>query len=300
MAGHTETVSIPALAELGDAERSLFLDQGYITIERAVGAGDVARLLERFPRLYAGDFDTGVFPDEWYWRDGMSLPDVTRHLTGTWKSDLAIAAFALSADAGRAAAYLAGWPGARLALDTIWHKPPRAHESAMHQDTSFMKGIAPEKVITIWLTLDDTEPGCATLEYAPGSHRWPVDHRPRDFHVPDGGYKFYMEAAARAAGVAAPETLALKLPAGSISIHAGEMWHGAGPNGSDSRIRRSIGLHFLSSEARYADRACGYIFGRYRRSGSDEMDESFFPVTFAENGAATPWIDEYLSTGLRP
>ena len=46
---------------------------------------------DRFPRVFAGKFDTGIYPDEWYWREGMSLPDVTRHMGNAWKSDLTIA-----------------------------------------------------------------------------------------------------------------------------------------------------------------------------------------------------------------
>ena len=32
--------------------------------------------------------------------------------------------------------------------------------------------------------------------------------------------------------------------------------------------------------------------GRYKRTGSDEMDESFFPVLWREDGYRTPFLDD--------
>ncbi len=63
----------------------------------------------------------------------MSLPDVTRHMANAWKSDLAVASLVLSADIGLAAARLGGWSGTRLALDTIWWKPPGTKSITLHQ-----------------------------------------------------------------------------------------------------------------------------------------------------------------------
>ena len=67
---------------------------------RALGAERIACLRESFPKLFAGKFDTGVYPDEWYSREGMSLPDVTRHMANAWKADLTLAMVALSAEIG--------------------------------------------------------------------------------------------------------------------------------------------------------------------------------------------------------
>ena len=103
----------------------------------------------------SGKFDTGIYPDEWYWREGMSLPDVTRHMANAWKADLTIARLALSADVGLAAAQLAGWSGARLGQDTIWWKAPKTKPVAHHQDSSFMDFLDPTETVTCWVTLDE-------------------------------------------------------------------------------------------------------------------------------------------------
>src|SRR5271154_3967551 len=124
---------LPAVSE---KQRSLFQAQGFLIVERLLDDTQIEALRESFPKLFAGKFDTGVYPDEWYWREGMSLPDVTRHMANAWKADLTIAKLALSADIGRAAGRLTGWNGARLGQDTIWWKAPKTKPIAHHQDSS--------------------------------------------------------------------------------------------------------------------------------------------------------------------
>ncbi len=101
-------------------------------------SAQIEALRASFPRIFAGKFDTGVYPDEWYWREGMSLPDVTRHMANAWKSDLTVAKLALSESIGRFAAELSGWDSTRLGQDTIWWKAPLTKPIALHQDTSFL------------------------------------------------------------------------------------------------------------------------------------------------------------------
>jgi ectoine hydroxylase-related dioxygenase (phytanoyl-CoA dioxygenase family) len=121
---------LPRIAELDESAIARFREQGYLVVERVLDAGRIAELRDRFPKLFAGQFDTGVYPDEWYWREGMSLPNVTRHMANAWKSDLSVARLALSKDVGRAAARLAGWSGARLGQDTIWWSTQNQADSA--------------------------------------------------------------------------------------------------------------------------------------------------------------------------
>src|SRR6185369_16594752 len=96
-----------------------FARDGYLVIERLLQPEIVAAVRARFEPLFAGEFETGIYPDEWYWRAGMSLPDITRHMGNAWKSDRTVARVALSAAVGEIVATLSGWAGARLALDTI-------------------------------------------------------------------------------------------------------------------------------------------------------------------------------------
>lgn len=277
---------------------ALFRERGFLIIENLLPTKKVDTLRASFPKLFAGRFDTGVYPDEWYWREGISLPDVTRHISNAWKSDLTIAGLALSEDLGRAAALLAGWSGARLGQDTIWWKPPGAKPVALHQDSSFMSFLDPPATVTCWFTLDDTHRDAGTIEYIPASHQWPLSEMPEDFHATED-YRGQMRAAARAAGVAAIDPTFIEVPAGSCVIHAGEIWHGSGPNVTGDRMRRSIGVHLLPECARFSGRQGGYVYRRYQRTGSTELDDSFFPLLWSAGRQRTSWLEEYCRTGVR-
>src|SRR3546814_7264154 len=76
---------LPRLAAIGEDEIVRFRRDGFLVVERILSEERIAALRERFTPLFAGRFDTGVYPDEWYWREGMSLPDVTRHMANAWK-----------------------------------------------------------------------------------------------------------------------------------------------------------------------------------------------------------------------
>jgi len=116
---------LPSLADLREEDLARFCREGFLVFERVLTAGRIDSLRDSFPKLFTGNFETGVYPDEWYWREGMSLPDITRHMSNAWKADLAVAKLALSADLGCADSRLAGWTGARLGQDTIWWKAPK-------------------------------------------------------------------------------------------------------------------------------------------------------------------------------
>lgn len=289
---------LPALDGLDDAAVARFRRDGFLVVERILSPDRIAALRDRFPLVFAGRFDTGIYPDEWYWREGMSLPDVTRHMANAWKADLAIARLALSADLGRAAALLAGWSGTRLGQDTLWWKAPRTKPVTFHQDTSFLDVLDPQQTLTCWVTLDDTHRDAGTLEYVPGSHLWPLTPIPEGFHAPED-YRAHMRAAAAAAGITPPDPVLIEVPAGSCVFHAGEIWHGSGPNRTDDRMRRSIGVHVIPEQARFSDRPGGYIYRRYQRTGDPVMDESYFPVLWSGGGHRTGWIDGYCDSGRR-
>jgi ectoine hydroxylase-related dioxygenase (phytanoyl-CoA dioxygenase family) len=289
---------LPCLDHIDDAAIARFRRDGFLVIERILDDSRIEMLRERFPLLFAGRFDTGVYPDEWYWREGMSLPDVTRHMANAWKADLSVARLVLSEAIGAAAARLAGWSGTRLGQDTIWWKAPKTKPIAHHQDTSFTDFLEPAAMVTCWVTLDDTHRDAGTLEYAPGSHLWPLTRIPDEFHGQED-YRAHMRAAGRAAGIEVPEPMMIEVPAGSCVFHAGEIWHGSGPNTTGDRMRRSIGIHLLSEDVRFSDRPGGYIYRRYQKTDDPRLDESYFPLLWSKSGGRTGWIDAYCATGRR-
>lgn len=174
---------LPRLAELDDAAIAQFREQGFRVVERVLDADRMAELRNRLPKLFVGQFETGVYPYEWYWREGMRLPGVSRQMANAWKADLSVARLALSADLGRAAA--------RLSQDTIWWKAPQTKPIAHHQDTSFTDFLDPPGMVTCRVILDDTHRAAGTLEYAPGSgSNTTGDPRAIGFHLLSEGAPF--------------------------------------------------------------------------------------------------------------
>jgi phytanoyl-CoA hydroxylase len=112
-------------------------------------------------------------------------------------------------------------------------------------------------------------------------------------------YRAPMREAAKAAGVEPPDPIPIEIPAGSCTFHAGELWHGSGANVTGELMRRGIGIHLLPASACFSDRPGGYIYRRYQRTGSPELDESFFPIIWSREGRRTDWIEGYLQDGVR-
>ena len=43
---------------------------GFLVVERLIEPEAAARLAARFGPLFRGEFETGLYPDEWNWREG--------------------------------------------------------------------------------------------------------------------------------------------------------------------------------------------------------------------------------------
>ena len=101
-----------------------------------------------------------------------------------------------------------------------------------------------------------------------------------------------MREAADRAG-ATPEVVRVEVPAGGGVFHHGRTFHGSDTNRGEGS-RRALVSHCMSSEARFHPTNVGYVYGRYKRAGSTEMDESFFPVLWTEDGYRSAFLDEYF------
>ena len=248
----------------------------------------------RFEGLFRGEFETGLQPDEWNWREGLGAPDHTRQICNGWKSDRAIARLVLSHEAGAICAQLMGWPGARINQDNVLWKPPGAKPLGFHQDDAYQDWIDPPAMVTCWMAMDDTSPEGGTIEYVPGSHRWPLSGQIRQFHAPED-YHEDLRKATESLGVVGYDVACLKVNAGDAVFHHGRTWHGSGTNNSD-KPRRSVVAHCMSSESRFHATNVSSVYGRYKRFDSLEMDESFFPILWRSDGYRSEFIDKYLAS----
>lgn len=280
---HTPSVS--------DADLSSFRRDGFVVFPRLICPSSAASLAARMDALFAGQFDRGVYPDEWYGRTGMSLPHATREMNNAWKSDRAVASLVLSAGVGQLAARLMpGWGGARVAQDSVIDKPPGGTPVHFHTDEAYIsRQFLPreDNSVTVWVALDDADEGNGALEYAPGSHAWEAlegEGEEASFHGTEGeGYRERALREMRRRGAGAGLALA-RVPAGGCVVHHQRTLHGSGPNASATRSRRAIAVHLLRDDVRFAPRRASYIYGRYQLRGSDELHEDFFPVTYRHDG----------------
>ena len=298
------------------------------------------RVKEQMPKLFRGEFETGVYPDEWHWRQGISLPNAAREMCNTWKSDRTIASIVLNEEMGRFIAQIMGWEeyGVRIAQDDlIWKVPSTAklHDSwridtvGFHQDSAYISSqFDPyeNNSVTLWMALDDADEDTGCVEYAAGSHKWsPLLHKREkveeedqneegtessihnemsSFHSSDEtSYRNGLTLAASLARVSNPMDTIEPVPVkeGCAILHHQDIWHGSGPNLSNTRHRRALVVHYIRGDVKFrGSTTCDtsgpfgnatYIYGRYKRYNSVDLDESFFPIIYSNR---TAWIDDYL------
>jgi ectoine hydroxylase-related dioxygenase (phytanoyl-CoA dioxygenase family) len=268
-----------------------FNRDGFLILEDGLVSEKALELLrERYERLFQGDYETGVKPDEVNWVPGRDPEDRTRQLCNAWKSDNVVAAQVLSQRNGRLASRLAGYRGVRILQDNVLWKPPATKAIGFHQDSSYADYLVPPEMITCWVALDDTAADAGPVEYVRGSNHWPKSPPQRsEFHAPDDWL-----AGPRAAAPAGVELelVPVVVKAGGGSFHDGLTWHGSAPNRNATVSRRALVSHLLPVEVRFHETNVDLVYSRYRRRGDLSLDESFFPVVWDESGYTTPWLGE--------
>lgn len=275
---------------LSEAEKAAFSRDGFLICEDFLDPAVALQLAERIEGLFRGDFETGLYPDEWNWQEGRDSPDRTRQICNGWKADRHIAALVLSEEVGRICAQLMNWKGARIGQDNVLWKPPGAASLGYHQDNSYVDWVVPPDFITCWIALDETTAAGGTLEYARGSHLWGRFPPLGQFHAPED-YRAPLEEAARQSGKELG-IVPVEVPRGACAFHAGGTWHGSGPNRGNTP-RRSLVSHCLSSAARFHESNVGYIYSRYKKVDSCDMEESFFPILWREDGYRSSFLGNY-------
>ncbi len=273
-----------------------FNEDGVLIVDRLIDDETVETLRACYDRLFRGEFETGVTPDEVNWQEGTGDPSLTRQICNGWKADRDIAEVVLREDLGKAIADFGGWPGTRIMIDNVLWKPPGTRPLAHHQDCAFLNWYTPTDLLSCWIALDDTSADGGTVEFVRGSHKWPHAVPEGEFHGPEE-YRKYMEIAAARIGVE-PDILYVEVPKGGGSFHHGWTWHGSGHNKA-TRPRRSLVLHAMRSDTEYVpgklDQGTGRIYSRYKHLADSIIDENYFPVLWRNDGYRTPGIDAYLA-----
>ena len=265
-----------------------FERDGFVVVEEGfIGDDSIAALRERFEPLFAGEYETGIRPDEVNWVAGRDPDDRTRQICNAWKADRRIAAQILSERTGRLAAELMGWDGVRLVQDNAIWKPPGTKSLGMHQDGSYLDYLVPPAMITCWIALDDTSAEAGTITYAAGSHHWPRSPENRgEFHAP-ADWLAPVERARPSDEELRLEPLVVR--AGGAAFHHFNTFHGSGPN-TGTVHRRAVISHLVPADARFHPEHVDPVYSRYRRVGDTSLDESFFPIVWTRDGRRTAWL----------
>ena len=281
--------------QLAPEQFEQFNDDGFLIVDRLVDEETVEALRTCYERLFRGEFETGITPDEVNWQEGKSDPSLTRQICNGWKADRTIARVVMRPDLGKAIAELGGWPGTRVMIDNVLWKPPRTRPLGYHQDNAYLDWYTPTELLSCWIALDDTTASGGTIEFVRGSHKWDHSKPEGEFHGPEE-YRKYMEQAAAKEGVE-PEIVYVEVPKGGGSFHHGWTWHGSGYNKGDNP-RRSLVLHAMRSDTRYVPEhltaGTGRIYGRYKHLGDNTIDENYFPIIWRNDGYRTPGIETFL------
>lgn len=273
-------------------EIDVFNADGFLIRESVLSAEQVALARKRLAKLFNGEYASGLHPDEVNWVAGRDPHDVTRQICNAWKADPQLATILLDASLAAVCANLMAWPGTRINQDNIFWKPPGGKALGFHQDSSYEQWVVPHEMVSCWIALDDTDANGGTVEYVRGSHSWPLAPMIKQFHAPDDPLE-EMRQAGLAAGVDEPEIVPIEIAAGGCVFHHGYTWHGSRTN-RRAVPRRSIVSHCMSSASRFSKTTTGGIYSRYQRFNSDEMDESFFPILWREDGYRSTFLDAYL------
>jgi ectoine hydroxylase-related dioxygenase (phytanoyl-CoA dioxygenase family) len=278
------------IERFSDDQVAAFDRDGFLIVQEGlVPDAAVERLRDRFAKLFQGEYETGIKPDEVNWVPGRDPEDRTRQICNGWRADRVIAAQVLSERTGRLAAQLMGYPGIRILQDNCLWKPPGTKSIGMHQDGSYAGYLVPPEMVTCWLALDDTQAGAGPVEYARGSHRWPTAPPNRgQFHAPED----WLQPVREATPGAEVEVVPVVVKAGGGAFHHNLTFHGSGPNTNATVERRALVSHMVSVQTRFHPTNVDLIYSRYRRGGDLSMAESFFPVMWDQSGYRTPWLPE--------
>jgi hypothetical protein len=198
-------------------EHDEFKRNGHVVIRRAFSPRAVALLSEALKRLNPPHSPDGQPP------------------SFMWKQSPEVWAFIFDPRVGGLAADLLDVSGVRLIHDVLFQKRGREKGTTWHRDSDFWR-FSGGGALTMWIPLQDTTAEMA-LRYVTGSHA-----------VPDRRLLRRFEKAALSARY---RTARSPLALGDVAIHHYGTLHGSTRYGG-SGLRRSLAIHVIDAEARFA------------------------------------------------
>lgn len=114
---------------------------------------------------------------------------------------------------------------------------------AWHQDASYWP-LTPSKAVTVWLAIDDADPGNANMRYIPGTHR--LGHLTWQLSETDES-NVLNQTVPEVEQYGAPVDVTLK--AGEAAVHSDLLLHGSEANASERR-RCGLTLRYTTGDVR--------------------------------------------------
>lgn len=259
-----------------------------------------------------------MYPDEWYGRAGMSLPNMTKEICNGWKCDTTIASVVLSSHIHGISAQLYDWNSSRIAQDDVISKPNSGGTAVQyHRDGTYIsQQFTPleNNSVTIWLPLDDVTLESGTIEYIPTSHTWRIPPSRSSFHssenISEDAHRLnFLKSLQNFDHNFHPVCHYVEIPRGGVVFHHQNIFHGSGINQTPNKMRRALVIHTLQGNAMFShQQRASYIYGRYQLQESaphdptkvkwlPDLHETFFPVCWS-NGTEKPlhrsrWLQSY-------
>ena len=72
------------MVQLTPAQIEAFNADGFLILDHFLSAEEVALARTRFEPLFRGEFETGLYPDEWNWREGRDPARKRSTSTSRW------------------------------------------------------------------------------------------------------------------------------------------------------------------------------------------------------------------------
>src|SRR6476620_34991 len=98
--------AIPPGLIITKQKQDQFHQDGFVVVEQILTPDEVGVIKERYEKLFRGEFETSLVPDELNWLHGRDSEDRTRQICNGWKSDRYVADVVLRPEIGAACAHL--------------------------------------------------------------------------------------------------------------------------------------------------------------------------------------------------
>jgi ectoine hydroxylase-related dioxygenase (phytanoyl-CoA dioxygenase family) len=219
-------------------------DGFYLADELVVSATILEKAVDGMDAVRDGEYDTGVPPTEHPGYD----PGKLCKINNAHRSDSGLRALVTDGALARMVASITGSEMLQVWASQLLIKPPGSSSGGhigWHQDRQYWGYWQGEEgLFTMWIALSEVAENSGPMQFVRGSHRWGFLNE-GDFFSDDN--EMLKDKIQSASGEAWDEVGAL-LPPGGLSIHNCLVYHGSGPNTSNSS-RCSVAVHLRNEKA---------------------------------------------------